>query len=789
NYKLGDFGTARALQSEWAASTKAGTPNYMAPEIYSGNTNYDQTVDIYSLGIVLYRYMNNGYLPFVSEQEMSPQAAILKRIKGVPLPTPSQADDALARVIQKACAFQPSERYQSAQEMIMALDSLRNIGTRRQASCSVVVNCVLAGSNQMLHSMVEICKEGDVKTINAPILEGYEVIGEGSVVVTVDVHGISTPGNVTFSYQNDRTVMTRFKVPVVCRSQNAEELYRTEHIVFWGQENIIKAPEVQGYRVTGRSQIPVTVSPDGKCHPETVVFTMQKLLQVVDVPVISETTKGVELGRTVYQCQVDKETRIDAPRQPGYKLVSKSPATVRVTADGKTTPERVTFLWKKERRLKIGLVASGTIMLVAALALLAIKFFPSSPPLDEPEMSPQMTSVAGQAMPPVTAPPITAPPVTAPPVTAPPVTAPPITAPPVTAPPVTAPPITAPPVTALPVTAPPVTTPPTAPPTPAVYQGPALTIRQTALRTGIGRQQEVPFLFKDITVKTATIKIHYRGEAGNTLAQSGSQTIEPGTTPIHARPEGLPAGYVLISQSPVDVVLSESGALSQEEVVFVYSIPATDTPTPTDTHQPTVIPFDVTPMDRYAYPTGDQINFRSSPDVASSANNVISTLSTKDLVHVLGSLKNRQGEEWYLVDVNGQEGFLKATVARLLTFNEVAAIFGWTPEPTASPAPSSDPMKDGEIIDRWAEVTAKGGVNMRAKPEKGSSRITSVDRGERFWVFTQQTVAGDVWYSVRANGKDGFVMAEYTRLYSKQESEQYQATLASPMPYAATPTP
>ena len=302
-------------------------------------------------------------------------------------------------------------------------------------------------------------------------------------------------------------------------------------------------------------------------------------------------------------------------------------------------------------------------------------------------------------------------------------------------------------------------------------------------------QQEVTFLFKDITVKTATIKIHYRDEAGNTLAQSGSQTIEPGTTPIHAKPEGMPAGYVLVSQSPVDVVLSESGALSQEEVVFVYSIPATDTPTPTDTPEPTVIPFDVTPMDRYAYPTGDQINFRSSPDVASSANNVISTLSTKDLVHVLGSLKNRQGEEWYLVDVNGQEGFLKATVARLLTFNEVAAIFGWTPEPTASPAPSSDPMKDGEIIDRWAEVTAKGGVNMRAKPEKGSSRITSVDRGERIWVFTQQTVAGDVWYSVRANGKDGFVMAEYTRLYSKQESEQYQATLASPMPYAATPTP
>ncbi|NLX83325.1 MAG: SH3 domain-containing protein, partial [Clostridiales bacterium] len=311
----------------------------------------------------------------------------------------------------------------------------------------------------------------------------------------------------------------------------------------------------------------------------------------------------------------------------------------------------------------------------------------------------------------------------------------------------------------------------------------------TVDKNGNPSQQEIIFLFKDITVKTATIDIHYRDEAGKTLAPSGSKTIEPGTTAIHAQPEGLKEGYVLVGQSPVDVVLSESGAKSQEEVVFVYTIPATDTPTPTQTPEPTLIPFDVTPMDRYAYPTGDQVNFRSSPDASSSANNAIDTLSKKDLIHVLGTLKNRQGEEWYLADVKGKEGFIKAAVARLLTFNEVAAIFGWTPEPTATPAPSNDPMKDGEIIDRWAEVSAKGGVNMRAKPEKGSSRITALDTGERIWVFTQQTVGSDVWYSVRANGKDGFVMAEFLRLYSKQESEQYQATLASPMPYAATPTP
>jgi eukaryotic-like serine/threonine-protein kinase len=62
---------------------------------------------------------------------------------------------------------------------------------------------------------------------------------------------------------------------------------------------------------------------------------------------------------------------------------------------------------------------------------------------------------------PVTTPPVTTPPVTTPPVTTPPVTTPPVTTPPVTTPPVTTPPVTTPPVTTPPVTTPPVTTTPT----------------------------------------------------------------------------------------------------------------------------------------------------------------------------------------------------------------------------------------------------------------------------------------------------------------------------------------
>ena len=62
-FKLGDFGIARTIEKTTGGLSKKGTESYMAPEVYLGKTYNDQ-IDIYSLGIVLYRLMNNNRLPF-----------------------------------------------------------------------------------------------------------------------------------------------------------------------------------------------------------------------------------------------------------------------------------------------------------------------------------------------------------------------------------------------------------------------------------------------------------------------------------------------------------------------------------------------------------------------------------------------------------------------------------------------------------------------------------------------------------------------------------------------------
>ena len=121
-YKLGDFGIARMIEESQKASTMTGTPEYAAPEQVNHNISqtYDYRVDIYSLGLTLYELLNENRLPFASSVSVKKEEVIL-RIKGKQLEMPSKASEELGQVILKACAYDPRDRYQSAQEFLNAL--------------------------------------------------------------------------------------------------------------------------------------------------------------------------------------------------------------------------------------------------------------------------------------------------------------------------------------------------------------------------------------------------------------------------------------------------------------------------------------------------------------------------------------------------------------------------------------------------------------------------------------------------------------------------------------------
>lgn len=128
-FKLGDFGIARELERTMSGMSKKGTYSYMAPEMYKGE-QYDSRVDIYSLGIVLYRLRNRNRLPFLSLEKQlityrDKENALTRRMSGEALPKPVEAGERLSKVILKACAHAPEDRYQDAISFREALEAIK----------------------------------------------------------------------------------------------------------------------------------------------------------------------------------------------------------------------------------------------------------------------------------------------------------------------------------------------------------------------------------------------------------------------------------------------------------------------------------------------------------------------------------------------------------------------------------------------------------------------------------------------------------------------------------------
>ena len=123
--KLADFGIARAVSQSSIQGNDdkiMGSVHYFSPEQAKG-TNVDEKSDIYSLGIVLYE-MLTGKVPFDGD---NPVTIALMQINE-PVTPPSvfnhNVPPGLERIVMKAVEKQPKNRFESADEMIDALDKM-----------------------------------------------------------------------------------------------------------------------------------------------------------------------------------------------------------------------------------------------------------------------------------------------------------------------------------------------------------------------------------------------------------------------------------------------------------------------------------------------------------------------------------------------------------------------------------------------------------------------------------------------------------------------------------------
>ena len=128
--KLTDFGVAYVPASNVTQTGSAlGSPRYMAPEQVLGQP-IDARADIFSLGVVLYELLTRRN-PFEWPGDTT-VFALMQRIAGEPHPPLRQIDPQIPagfdRIMDRALAKRPQDRYQSASEFASDLRNYHSLG-------------------------------------------------------------------------------------------------------------------------------------------------------------------------------------------------------------------------------------------------------------------------------------------------------------------------------------------------------------------------------------------------------------------------------------------------------------------------------------------------------------------------------------------------------------------------------------------------------------------------------------------------------------------------------------
>jgi predicted esterase len=123
-----DFGVAKAMSDAKGTTgltsigISLGTPAYMAPEQAAADPYIDHRADIYSVGVVAYE-MLAGKPPF----EGTPQSVLSAQIAIAPRPLLQLKPDvppAIAQIVMKCLEKDPASRFQTADELLNAIESL-----------------------------------------------------------------------------------------------------------------------------------------------------------------------------------------------------------------------------------------------------------------------------------------------------------------------------------------------------------------------------------------------------------------------------------------------------------------------------------------------------------------------------------------------------------------------------------------------------------------------------------------------------------------------------------------
>jgi len=123
--KITDFGTSKFMEKTFA-STRIGSPPYMAPEQFEGRATFAS--DIYSIGCIAYE-MLTGRVPIMETDPRTIYAMAKEGKIDPPRKYVSTIPIEVEEMVMKALMKNPSDRYSSAKEFLEVVKSFSGGGT------------------------------------------------------------------------------------------------------------------------------------------------------------------------------------------------------------------------------------------------------------------------------------------------------------------------------------------------------------------------------------------------------------------------------------------------------------------------------------------------------------------------------------------------------------------------------------------------------------------------------------------------------------------------------------
>ena len=185
-FRIGDLGFIKLSSIQYASLPDMYRSAYTAPEVEDVFSTLNDTIDIYAVGLVLYRVFNGGKLPFEDKKEL--------------LNPPLYADAEMTEIIMKACASDPAERWQDPAQMGQALVSYM----QKNGVNDTPLNAEFFGLKEEIAEEPEAVEQAPVEETLpeveiVPLENTQEVLDEAQEITEEDVVLVSTDDEIAES--------------------------------------------------------------------------------------------------------------------------------------------------------------------------------------------------------------------------------------------------------------------------------------------------------------------------------------------------------------------------------------------------------------------------------------------------------------------------------------------------------------------------------------------------------------------------------------------------------------